>query len=166
MIRAWVGLGANLGEAQRTLIAAAAALARTPGVRVLRRSSLYQTAAIGGPPQPDYLNAVVEVRTDLAPEALLAELLALEAAAGRQRSGVRDAPRLLDLDLLHMEAHSWATPALTLPHPRLHHRAFVLAPLLELGAEFEVQGRPLAAWLNEASAQRVLRLPPSAGWTS
>ena len=165
MTLAWVGLGANLGAPQHTLVAAAHALAQTPGVLRMRRSSLYRTAAVGGPPQPDYLNAVVELTTDLSPDALLSRLWALEHAAGRQRSDVRDAPRVLDLDLLYVHGQIRSEPDLCLPHPRLHQRAFVLAPLVELGADFCVQGRPLVEWLNEASAQRVLRLPPSAGWT-
>lgn len=132
----WIGLGANLGERADTLRAAIAAIAALSGTRVQRVSSLYRSAPVdaGG---PDYLNAVAELRTTLAPQALLAALQAIELAAGRERS-YRNAPRTLDLDIIcwaggRNEAISTAT--LTVPHPRLWERAFVLHPLAELAPE-------------------------------
>jgi len=137
-VSAWIGLGANLGDRQATLRAALAAMAGLPGTRLQRTSSLYRSAPVdaGG---PDYLNAVVQVETTLAPHALLAQLQAIEQAAGRERP-YRNAPRTLDLDILLYDALTLASPTLTIPHPRMATRAFVLVPLAEiaphlLGAE-------------------------------
>jgi 2-amino-4-hydroxy-6-hydroxymethyldihydropteridine diphosphokinase len=131
--RVFVGLGANLGDAQATLHAALDALDALPGTRVVARSSLYRSAPIdaGG---PDYINAVAELRTALDPAALLTALQAIEARFGRERS-YPNAPRTLDLDLLRYGARRIATPTLTLPHPRLTQRAFVIAPLAEIAPE-------------------------------
>ena len=127
---ACVGLGANLGDRRATLASARVALAALPATRLLRFSSLYRSASVGTP-GPDYLNAVAVLRTSLPPTVLLAELQRIESAHGRERS-YRNAPRTLDLDLLLYDALSMETPALTLPHPRLHERAFVLRPLAEV----------------------------------
>ena len=127
---AWIGLGANLGERDATLRQAVRAIAALPGTQVLRTSSLYRSAPVdaGG---PDYLNAVAEIVTSLAPHALLAALQAIERGAGRERP-YRNAPRTLDLDiLLYGDAHI-ATPDLIVPHPCMLERAFVLLPLAEL----------------------------------
>lgn len=128
--RAWIGLGANLGERAAALRQALQAIAALPGTRVLRVSSLYRSAPVdaGG---PDYLNAVAEVATGLDAHALLAALQAIEHGAGRERP-YRNAPRTLDLDILLFGDERIATPQLTVPHPRLHERAFVLLPLAEL----------------------------------
>lgn len=154
---AWVGLGANLGEARATLDAAFDALARLEGTRLRRRSALYRTAPIdaGG---PDYLNAVAELETTLAPHALLAQLQSIERAHGRERP-YRNAPRTLDLDLLLFGERVIATPDLVVPHPRLHERAFVLQPLSELAPELVVPGHgPVAALLAGVAHQRITRL--------
>ena len=126
----YVGLGANLGEREATLRQALAALGQYPGTRVLRVSPLYGSAPVdaGG---PDYLNAVAEVATTLTPEALLQALQAIEQAAGRERP-YRNAPRTLDLDLLLYGEERLDGAELTLPHPRMGERAFVLLPLAEL----------------------------------
>ncbi len=129
-VTAFVALGANLGDAERTLREAFIALNTAPGVRVARASSLYRTAPIDSS-GPDYLNAVAEVVTTLSAPALLGALQAIENGAGRERP-YRNAPRTLDLDLLlYGEAHI-DSARLTVPHPRMHARAFVLVPLAEI----------------------------------
>ncbi|ASM78314.1 2-amino-4-hydroxy-6-hydroxymethyldihydropteridine diphosphokinase/pyrophosphokinase [Vitreoscilla filiformis] len=153
----WVGLGANLGEAEATLRAALLALAELPQTTLRRHSSLYRTAPIdaGG---PDYLNAVAELHTALAPLALLDALQALELAHGRERP-YRNAPRTLDLDVLLWGDRCIQHPRLSVPHPRLHERAFVLMPLAELVPDLFIPGVGL---LRESLAgvaeQRIQRL--------
>jgi 2-amino-4-hydroxy-6-hydroxymethyldihydropteridine diphosphokinase len=157
---AYVGIGANLGNAQDTVAAAVVALGRLPGCRVRQVSSLYRTAPVdaGG---PDYINAVVALVTTLSPEALLTALQAVEQAFGRQRP-FRHAPRTLDLDLLLHGDQVCATPRLTLPHPRLHQRAFVLQPLLEIAPDLAAPRLgALAAWLPATADQPVARLGPA-----
>lgn len=131
--RVFVGLGGNLGDAKRTVLDALASLAELPHSRRVAVSSLYRSAPVdaGG---PDFVNAVAELTTDLSPLQLLRALQAIEQAAGRERP-FRNAPRTLDLDLLLFGQRVLDTPALTLPHPRLHLRAFVLQPLLELAPD-------------------------------
>jgi 2-amino-4-hydroxy-6-hydroxymethyldihydropteridine diphosphokinase len=121
---ACIGLGANLGDARATLDAAQHALARLPQTRLVAASPLYRSAPIDAT-GPDYLNAVVVLETALAPHALLSELQRIEDRHGRERPH-RNAPRTLDLDLLLYGDRRIATAALTVPHPRLHERAFVL----------------------------------------
>jgi 2-amino-4-hydroxy-6-hydroxymethyldihydropteridine diphosphokinase len=129
---AYIALGSNLGDRRAYLERAVEALGALPGVTVLRRSSLYETAPVGGPPgQGPYLNAVAEVRTDLPAEALLRALLDIESQLGRVRQE-RDGPRTIDLDLLLYGDLVCAGDELTLPHPRLHERLFVLRPLAEI----------------------------------
>ena len=154
---AYVGLGANLGDAAGTLRRALQDLAAQPDVVLLRTSSLYRSAPVdaGG---PDFINAVAELRTTLDPHALLAVLLAIEQQHGRQRP-YRHAPRTLDLDLLLMGDEQVDTPDLQLPHPRLHERACVLQPLAELAPDVLVPGRgPLGAWLAASAGQAIERL--------
>ena len=160
-VLAYVALGANLGEAETTVRAAIAALGRLPGTQLVAASSLYRTAPLEVPePQPDYINAVARLATTLTPHALLDELLALEARFGRVRP-YRWAPRALDLDLLLYGDVVLDTPRLTLPHPRLHRRAFVLEPLLELDSFLEAPCLgPLSAWRARLSDQDVERLLP------
>lgn len=138
MTRAALGLGANLGDARAALRAAIQGLVAHPGIRVDAVSGLWRTAAVGGPEQPDYLNAVVLVDTDLAPADLLAVAHDLEQAAGRERD-IRWGPRTLDVDVLDVEGARSADPTLTLPHPRAHERAFVLAPWVQLDPEWILQ---------------------------
>ena len=133
MSPAWVALGANLGDPRAMLRRALRWLDALPHTRIQATSSLHRTAPVG-PAQPDYLNAVVRLETRLSPIELLMALQTLERAAGRQRS-VHWGPRTLDLDLLLMgrDGRTVVThPLLTLPHPRLHERAFVLAPLADI----------------------------------
>jgi 2-amino-4-hydroxy-6-hydroxymethyldihydropteridine diphosphokinase len=131
-VRAFLGLGSNLGDRLATLQRAVDRLARD-GARAMRSSRVYETAPVG-PPQPDYLNAVVEVETDLGPEELLARCLVVEAELGRVR-GERWGPRTIDVDLLCYDRAEVDRPDLTLPHPRMHERAFVLLPLTELTSD-------------------------------
>ncbi|NLD67595.1 MAG: 2-amino-4-hydroxy-6-hydroxymethyldihydropteridine diphosphokinase [Limnobacter sp.] len=163
VVRAWVGLGANLGDSRQALREARTALAALPGTRLAGVSSLYRSAPIDAA-GPDYLNAVAALDTGLAPEPLLDALLDIERRAGRQRPW-RNAPRVLDLDLLLHAGTVVASPRLTLPHPRLHLRAFVLMPLAELapGSTIPGHGR-VDALLASVADQRIERLPPSADW--
>jgi 2-amino-4-hydroxy-6-hydroxymethyldihydropteridine diphosphokinase len=155
--RVFVGLGANLGDARATLDAAVRGLGSLPQTRLLRLSSFYRSAPVEAQ-GPDFVNAVAELRCTLEPESLLAQLQALEQAHGRERP-YPNAPRTLDLDLLLFGARVLHTPTLTLPHPRLHQRAFVLLPLLELapGLQHPLLG-DLSAWALAAASQRLKRL--------
>ena len=155
---AYVALGANLGDPAATVRAAFAALANLPRSRVTRSSSLYRTAPVGLAAQPDFVNAVAELETGLDPEALLAALFDLEGRFGRRRAE-RNGPRTLDLDLLLYGGLALELPGLTLPHPRMHLRAFVLQPLAEIAPHLEIPGRgTLAAWLPAVANQGIARL--------
>ena len=160
MARAAIGLGSNLGRPRRHLAHALAALGRARGVRIAALSSLYVTAPVGGPAQPDYLNCVAIVDTSLAPRALLARLHAIERRAGRRRDPAvpRNAPRTLDLDLLLYGRRRAHHRELVLPHPRMHERAFVLRPLAEVAPAATIPGRGLAkSFLAATRGQRVAR---------
>lgn len=139
MVRAVIGLGANLGDPAAQLRTAIAAIGRIADTRVLAVSSFYRTAPVGYLEQPEFVNAAVTVETTLAPRALLDALQAIEAAAGRERR-FKDAPRTLDLDILLYGDERIDTPALNVPHPRLHERAFVLVPLAELAPQLMIPG--------------------------
>ncbi|MDC7805790.1 2-amino-4-hydroxy-6-hydroxymethyldihydropteridine diphosphokinase [Luteimonas sp BLCC-B24] len=144
--RVFIGLGANLGDAAATLRAALDALAAQPELIGVRGSSLYRTPAWGREDQPDFINAVATCTTTLAPAALLARLLDIERGFGRERSAdARWGPRTLDLDLLLYGDASITLPELTVPHPYLHARAFVLVPLLELEPDAVIPGVGSAA---------------------
>jgi 2-amino-4-hydroxy-6-hydroxymethyldihydropteridine diphosphokinase len=132
--RAYVALGANIGEPVKHLRAAVDDLGTLAGTRVVARSSLYRSAPVGLLNQPDFINAVVAVDTEMPALALLHQLLAIEARHGRVRS-VPNAPRTLDLDLLLYGELQMQEAELTLPHPRMHQRAFVLLPLLEVAPD-------------------------------
>jgi 2-amino-4-hydroxy-6-hydroxymethyldihydropteridine diphosphokinase len=153
-VTAFIGLGANLGDAQRTLQDALTALGRLPDTRLAHASRLYRSAPVdaGG---PDYFNAVAQVETRLSAPELLARLQSLELAAGRERP-YRNAPRTLDLDLLLFGHARIESPTLTVPHPRMRERAFVLLPLQELAPE-----RVAAADLVAVAGQRISPLPPA-----
>ncbi|HSG22453.1 MAG TPA: 2-amino-4-hydroxy-6-hydroxymethyldihydropteridine diphosphokinase [Azonexus sp.] len=155
---AYVALGANLGDPISTIRAAFGALANLPESRVVRCSSLYRTAPVGNTEQPEFINAVAALETTLAPEALLDALLDIETRFGRIRAE-KDGPRTLDLDLLLYNYQQLDLPRLTLPHPRLHLRAFVLHPLAELAPDLRLPGRgTLAAWLPAVANQGISRL--------
>jgi 2-amino-4-hydroxy-6-hydroxymethyldihydropteridine diphosphokinase len=155
---AFIGLGANLGQPRRQLELALAELDRLPHTRLVRRSSLYRSAPMGYPYQPEFVNAVAQLETALSPERLLTELQAIEKLHGRQRS-FANAPRNLDLDVLLFEGTILNEPGLTLPHPRMHERAFVLMPLLEIAPEATIPGRGAAKdLLSTCKKQRVERI--------
>lgn len=138
--RAWVGLGGNLGDPARQVGAALDALAALPKTRLEARSRLYGSRPMGPPDQPDYVNAVARLRTALAPHALLDALQAIEQRAGRQRGATRWGPRTLDLDLLLYGDACRADERLTLPHPGIAERPFVLVPLAELDPGLSIPG--------------------------
>jgi 2-amino-4-hydroxy-6-hydroxymethyldihydropteridine diphosphokinase len=155
---AFIGIGSNLDGPRAQVLAAFDALEALPQTRVTGRSPLYRSAPLGGPPQPDYVNAVARVETMLEPHALLAALLAIEAQHGRARGEV-NAPRTLDLDLLLYDAANCAQPGLRLPHPRMHQRRFVLAPLVDLEPTAWIPGHGAAtALLAACSAQALERM--------
>jgi 2-amino-4-hydroxy-6-hydroxymethyldihydropteridine diphosphokinase len=132
---AWIALGSNLGNREDSIRAAVRAMAATPGVRSVRLSSLYETEPVGGPPgQPLFLNAAARIETALAPGQLFERMLGIEASLGRERSE-RWGPRTIDLDLLLFDDAVIHTPELQVPHPLMHERAFVLAPLAEIAAD-------------------------------
>ena len=137
-MRAFVALGANLGDRLANLQEATDRLAGTPGVRVVRTSRVYETDPVG-PPQPEYLNAVVTVETMLTPRELLEACLEVERTMGRERLE-RWGPRTIDLDVLAYGHEEIDEPGLQIPHPRMHERAFVLVPLLELDPDPPLPG--------------------------
>jgi 2-amino-4-hydroxy-6-hydroxymethyldihydropteridine diphosphokinase len=150
---AYVALGANLGDPIETVKQAEEALKALPRSAVVAVSSLYRTAPVGLHDQPDFINAVVAMETDLTPGELLDELFAIEARFGRQRS-VRNAPRTLDLDLLLHGGTISDDPQVTLPHPRMHERAFVLMPLHEIAPALSIPGHGAVADLLLACADQ------------
>lgn len=154
---AYVGLGANLGDAPATLEAAFTALAALPATALRARSSIYRSAPIDSS-GPDYLNAVAMLETALPSIALWGELQRIEHEHARERP-YRNAPRTLDLDLLLYGELRIDTAALTLPHPRLHERAFVLLPLAQIAPGLMIPGRGVVGdLLMDTSAQRVERM--------
>jgi 2-amino-4-hydroxy-6-hydroxymethyldihydropteridine diphosphokinase len=158
MTLAYVGLGANIGEPRRQLQVAIDEIKQLSKTRLNLVSGFYRTAPLGYANQPEFLNAVVQLDTGLPPEALLGHLLEIEMRHGRERP-FANAPRTLDLDLLLYGAEIRTTPKLTLPHPRMHERAFVLQPLLELDAGISVPGKGLAsALLADCTSQRIERI--------
>jgi 2-amino-4-hydroxy-6-hydroxymethyldihydropteridine diphosphokinase len=158
--RAYVALGANIGEPVRHLRAAVVDLDTLPGTTVVARSSLYRSAPVGLVDQPDFINAVVSVDTTLEPLDLLYALLAIEARHGRVRS-VPNAPRTLDLDLLLHGDATMTSPELTLPHPRMHERAFVLLPLVEIAPDVVLPGLgPAHGFLPAVASQEIARSEP------
>ncbi len=134
MVRAFIGLGANLGRREDSLTRAVTALAATPGVIVCRCSQVYETEPVGVADQPWFLNAVVEIETDLSPHELLRACKQIERALGR-RCGPRYGPREIDLDILLYDELILDEPDLQIPHPQLHRRRFVLVPLAELAPQ-------------------------------
>lgn len=140
MPRAYVGLGANLGDRERTLRLAVEHLGDVDGIRVLAVSSLTETDPVGVVDQPRFLNGAVALDTELPPRALLDALLEVERGLGRVRDGERWGPRTVDLDLLVYDDVVVDEPGLHVPHPRLHERPFALEPLAELDPELVVPG--------------------------
>jgi 2-amino-4-hydroxy-6-hydroxymethyldihydropteridine diphosphokinase len=157
-VRAYVGLGANIGEPEQQLRQALQALGGIPGTRLVRASSLYRSPPAGYAAQPDFLNAVAEIATLLEPKPLLGELLALEQRFGRTRT-FPNAPRTLDLDLLLYGERVIDEANLAVPHPRMRERAFVLAPLAEIAPDLTIPGQgSVADLLARCAGQKVEKL--------
>ena len=159
MTLAYVALGSNLGDPRQQVLDAIAALAGLPETRLLRRSALYRTPPWGVLQQPPFVNAVVELDTGLSPRALLQALLSIEQQAGRVRAE-RNGPRTLDLDVLHVDGVRLDSPELTLPHPRMADRAFVLLPLNDVAPGLTLPGlgtvAELLARIDPAGCERLL----------
>ena len=154
---AYIGLGANLSQPHATINAALALLNTLPQTQVLSTSSFYASAPIDADGD-DYVNAVAALETSMGPQALLAALQKIELELGRVRS-YRNAPRTLDCDLLLFDQQIIASPSLQVPHPRMHQRAFVLLPLLEIAPTIVLPGLGLALdYLSELGTQRIHRL--------
>lgn len=155
-VMAYIGLGSNLDEPQQQITVAVQALTSLPASQFIQVSSLYLTKALlpeaRPEPQPDYVNAVVELQTELQPAALLANLQAIEQRQQRQHD-YRWGPRNIDLDILLYGEHVIKQPDLIIPHPGLHKRAFVLYPLHEIAPELQIPGQgPLNALYRDCSA--------------
>ena len=149
-MKAYIGLGANLGDREATLRRALDLLAEEPGIEVLGVSSFRETEPVGLRDQPRFVNAAAALETDLPARELLERLLAVERMLGRTRGGPRFGPRTVDLDLLLYEDDVIVEPGLDVPHPRLHERRFALEPLLELDPDLVAPGRgPLSALLTK-----------------
>jgi 2-amino-4-hydroxy-6-hydroxymethyldihydropteridine diphosphokinase len=153
MKTAYVALGSNLGLPEVQLHEAVLALKSMALSKNASLSKWYKSKAIGGPAdQPDYINAVCRLETNLSPIQLLKALQNIERQAGRTRD-VRWGPRTLDLDIIWYENFTSDTPTLTIPHPRAHQRAFVLRPLADLEAHFTLQKKPISFWLEQTADQ-------------
>jgi 2-amino-4-hydroxy-6-hydroxymethyldihydropteridine diphosphokinase len=154
-VTAYIGIGANLGDAQRTVIAAMEQLGKMPDTRLTGQSSLFRTAPIDATGD-DYINAVARIETGLPPEKLLDELQAIEHASGRERPFV-NAPRTLDLDILLYGRHEITSEFLVVPHPRLTQRAFALIPLLQIDPLITIPGKGPAHDFAPAVAGQAIR---------
>jgi 2-amino-4-hydroxy-6-hydroxymethyldihydropteridine diphosphokinase len=155
--RAFIALGSNLDDPAFHICRAFKELAGLPASRVLRRSSLYRSSPIGWLDQPDFINAVVELETALSPRDLLTALLEIERNHGRLRE-YPNSPRTLDLDVLMYDDVKCDEPDLVLPHPRMHQRAFVLQPLLEIAPDCQIDGHgPVARLLALCREQQIER---------
>jgi 2-amino-4-hydroxy-6-hydroxymethyldihydropteridine diphosphokinase len=154
-----LSVGSNLGDRLGTLQGCVHAIAGLPGTDVLACSPVYETAPVGGPAQPDYLNAVLIIGTGLPPRDLLAATARIEAGFGRERKE-RFGPRTLDIDIISYDQEISDDPVLTLPHPRAHERAFVLAPWRDLDPGAVLPGRgPIADMLAGLDQRGVRRRP-------
>ena len=158
MTVAYVGIGSNLDEPRSHVQLAFEDLDRIPGTGVLKRSSLYRSDPLGYADQPDFVNAVAEIQTSLPASRLLAELKEIEARHGRRRS-FKNAPRTLDLDILLYGELTMSLAHLTLPHPRMHERAFVLKPLYEVAPHASIPGvGTVKDCLEKTSEQKAERI--------
>ena len=158
MTIAYVGLGANIGDPDRHMKLAIEELKQLPETILVLTSGVYKSAPLGYADQPDFLNAVARLDTGLSAAQLLENLQEIERRQGRERS-FANAPRTLDLDLLLYGDRTMNTPGLTLPHPRMHERAFVLQPLLELDSEISIPGKGKAgALLSACGSQKIERI--------
>lgn len=159
LTKIYVALGANLGDPVAQLKAALCDLAAWPTMTLLQSSSFYASAPVGYTEQPDFVNAVCELETDLSAPDVLAALLAIEAANGRRRE-FKNSPRTLDLDLILYGQSHIDLPELTVPHPRMHERAFVILPLLEIAPAAQIPGLGAAQdFLAAVADQTLTRIP-------
>ena len=158
MTLAYIGIGSNLDEPKSHVCLAFEDLAKIPGTTVVKRSSLYRSAPVGYADQPEFVNAVAQIETSLPASRLLAELKEIEARHGRHRS-FKNAPRPLDLDILLYGELTMSLAHLTLPHPRMHERAFVLKPLMEISSEVVIPGvgsvKDLLEIIKDQKAERI-----------
>jgi len=158
--RAWIAFGSNLGDSRALVARAIAMLTDTPEVRLIARSSDYRTAPWGVTDQPAFINTCIAVRTTLSPHALLGRAHAVERALGRDRAReTRWGPRTADIDLIAYEGVTLGAPDLTLPHPRLFERAFVLKPLAEIAGDLVIAGRSVGDAAAQIDAAGVEKLP-------
>lgn len=158
---AWIALGSNLDDPAAQVCSAMAALDAVRATRVVGRSSLYRSVPWGYADQPDFVNAVVRLATELTARELLLELLTIERMRGRTRT-LPNGPRILDLDLLLYDDARIDEPDLVVPHPRMHERAFVIVPLLEVDAAVDLPGIGSAAQLvREIDTRGLERLSPA-----
>ena len=161
MAEALIGLGGNVGDVRETLDRAVAALCEAPGVRLMAQSSDYRTPPWGVEDQPAFVNRCIAVATELAPRALLDRALAIEQTLGRDRTHERRwGPRRVDIDLLAYDDVTLIAPALTLPHPHLLERAFVLVPLAEIMPDRVIAGTRVRDALARLDARGIERLSP------
>ena len=165
MIRSFVGLGGNQGQPMRQLDLAVEAIAALPRSRLIAESPRYRTAPVGDPDQPEFINSVVALETALEPLDLLRGIQAIETRLGRRRDPARRwGPRAIDLDLLLYGDQIIHLPDLSVPHPRMTARGFVLAPLWDLAPEIELPGLgPLSAFLSEVDLSGIRPLESAAG---
>ncbi len=159
-MHAWLGLGGNLQQPVEQLKEALDRLAASEDIEILKSSSFYRTPPWGDPRQDDFVNAVVQVDTRLAPIPLLLQLQSIERAMGRQRGHRRWGPRLIDIDLLLYGNLTYQSDELVIPHPRMHERAFVLVPMAELDNGLEIPGHgPVESLLQNIDRRGIIRLP-------
>lgn len=157
---AYIGLGSNLENPPAQLRAALAAIHQLPNTQLMNQSSLYRAAPVGYSDQPDFVNAVAKISTALSPQALLQALLGIEHQQGRERT-FRNAPRILDLDVLLYDDLQLHEQGLTIPHPQMHLREFVLRPLLEIAVDVCIPGAGQANQLLAACQNQIVEKMPS-----
>lgn len=161
MAIALIALGSNLQQPQTQVSNAIATLTNTPGLTLINASSLYATAPVGYDNQPDFINAVVQVATEMPAPQLMQLLLEIEQTFGRERP-FPNAPRILDLDLLDYDGMQLDTELLKLPHPRMHERGFVILPLAEIVPDFILpQGQTVVEWTTQHPHDDVRKLNPN-----
>jgi 2-amino-4-hydroxy-6-hydroxymethyldihydropteridine diphosphokinase len=162
MTSAVLGLGGNIGDPRSRMAAAIGALAAKPAIEVRAVSALYETPPWGKTDQPSFLNAAILIETELAAHALLQTILQAEQQLGRQR-GERWGPRTVDIDILLFGAEAIDEPGLHIPHPRLHERAFALAPLADVMPQARFGGRSATEWLARLDVTGIKRIEEP-GW--
>lgn len=159
MAIAYIALGSNLQQPAQQVTRAFKVIAEMPSTTMLKQSSLYKTAPVGYDNQPDFINAVAMVETALTPEAMMQHLLAIEHQFGRERP-FPNAPRILDLDLLLYDNISMQTPLLTLPHPRMQSRGFVMLPLAEIANDLSLpSGESVVELAKSLKQEDIQRIP-------